>query len=220
MSMGNVGLALTLGVNWPAVVTGLMVVAFLFVCLVLILTVLIQRPQGGGLSGAFGSAAGSSQTAFGAKTGDVLTIFTIAVFVLFLASAVALNWRVSPPPPTVPTAVGLDDQTQQPDKEKEAQKTGSEEQAPGQAEIEPFQLPEETQPGADQQQPPASGEASPPAAGDASPPPAAEKTPPASGPSKQPATKPQQQGASPSPPASEEKPPAGEGAADEKPPAS
>ncbi|MAY75529.1 MAG: preprotein translocase subunit SecG [Phycisphaerae bacterium] len=74
------------------------VVLFLLVCLTLILTVLIQRPQGGGLSGAFGAGAGSGQTAFGAKTGDALTIATIGMFVAFLILAVVLNFAVRPGP--------------------------------------------------------------------------------------------------------------------------
>ena len=60
------------------------------------LTVLIQRPQGGGLSGAFGSGAGSGQTAFGARTGDALTVATIAMFVLYLVAAIGLNFATHP----------------------------------------------------------------------------------------------------------------------------
>lgn len=83
----------TLGaINW---VSALLVVAFLFVCVLMILIVLIQRPQGGGLSGAFGaSAAGSGQTAFGARTGDALTIATIAIFFLYLAVSIGLNFAL------------------------------------------------------------------------------------------------------------------------------
>ncbi len=73
-----------------------LVVLFLAVSIILILTVLIQRPQGGGLVGAFGSGAGSGQTAFGAKTGDALTLATIGIFLLYLIVAVGLNWVVSP----------------------------------------------------------------------------------------------------------------------------
>ncbi len=82
-------MVLTLGVSmW---VTGLLVALFLLVSLLLILAVLIQRPQGGGLSGAFGAGgAGSGQTAFGAKTGDALTITTVVTFVIWLCVAVAL----------------------------------------------------------------------------------------------------------------------------------
>lgn len=80
----------------PYVVGGL-VVAFLAISIVLILTVLIQRPTGGGLSGAFGSGAGSGQTAFGAKTGDVLTMVTIVVFGVWLLGAIGLNFATRPP---------------------------------------------------------------------------------------------------------------------------
>jgi preprotein translocase subunit SecG len=78
------------------ILVGLLVVFFLFVSASLILVVLIQRPQGGGLSGAFGGGSGSGQTAFGAKVGDVLTYATVAIFVLFLATAIGLNFVIQP----------------------------------------------------------------------------------------------------------------------------
>lgn len=83
-------------------VTGILIAVFLFICLLMILVVLIQRPAGGGLSGAFGSGAGSGQTAFGAKTGDALTIATVTVFFIYLLFAVGLNYAARPtslPPP-------------------------------------------------------------------------------------------------------------------------
>lgn len=81
----------TLAVNWAQIGLGVLGVAFLFVCIVMVLTVLIQKPQGGGLAGAFGSGAGSGQTAFGTKTGDALTVFTIIVFALYVILAITLN---------------------------------------------------------------------------------------------------------------------------------
>ena len=81
----------------PNIAIGLLVVLFIFISVVMILIVLIQRPQGGGLSGAFGSATeGAGQTAFGAKTGDVLTTATIIIFLVFLSTAVVLNYAVRP----------------------------------------------------------------------------------------------------------------------------
>jgi len=62
---------------------------FIFVCLILILLVLIQKGRGGGLASAFGGSGGS--TAFGTKTGDVLTWATSIVFGVFLLLAIALN---------------------------------------------------------------------------------------------------------------------------------
>src|SRR3954467_9425315 len=62
---------------------------FIIVCLFLMLLVLIQKGRGGGLASAFGGAGGN--TAFGSKTGDVLTWATSVVFGVFLVLAVALN---------------------------------------------------------------------------------------------------------------------------------
>lgn len=61
----------------------------LFVSLFLILLVLIQKGRGGGLSSAFGGGGGN--TAFGSKTGDVLTWATSIVFGVFMLLAVGLS---------------------------------------------------------------------------------------------------------------------------------
>jgi len=55
------------------VVLGITVVGFVVASTLMVLIVLVQRPQGGGLSDAFGAGAGGGGTAFGAKTGDALT---------------------------------------------------------------------------------------------------------------------------------------------------
>ena len=68
----------------------IVMVLFLFICAVLTLLVLIQKGRGGGLSSAFGGGGGGN-TAFGAKTGDVLTWATSIVFALFVLLAIALN---------------------------------------------------------------------------------------------------------------------------------
>lgn len=62
---------------------------FLVLSFFLILLVLIQKGRGGGLSAAFGGVGGN--TAFGAKTGDVLTWATSIVFGVFLLLAIGLN---------------------------------------------------------------------------------------------------------------------------------
>src|SRR5262245_62582548 len=85
--------------DFPYWATAIIAALFLFVCVLLILTILIQRPQGGGLSGAFGSGAGSGQTAFGTKTGDALTIFTIIMFVAFVLCSVLLVFVTRPVQP-------------------------------------------------------------------------------------------------------------------------
>jgi preprotein translocase subunit SecG len=65
------------------------IVLFILVCLFLIMVILIQKGRGGGLASAFGGAGGN--TAFGSKTGDVLTWVTSVVFGIFLLLAVVLN---------------------------------------------------------------------------------------------------------------------------------
>lgn len=56
------------------------------VSLLLIGLVLIQKNRGAGLSGAFGGVGGN--TAFGTKTGDVLTIITVSLTAIFLVLSV------------------------------------------------------------------------------------------------------------------------------------
>jgi preprotein translocase subunit SecG len=77
---------------------------FLIVCFLLILMVMIQKPQGGGLSAAFGASSGSGQTAFGTKTGDALTVATILLFVVWLVVAMALNVMTKPDRSSGPAA--------------------------------------------------------------------------------------------------------------------
>ena len=73
----------------------LLSILFCLVCVFMILVILIQRPRGGGLSGAFGGAGGGgSQAVFGAKTGDVLTWFTVVCFTAFLMLAMGLTWTI------------------------------------------------------------------------------------------------------------------------------
>jgi preprotein translocase subunit SecG len=55
----------------------------------LILIILIQKGRGGGLASAFGGGGGN--TAFGSKTGDVLTWATSIIFGIFLLLAITLN---------------------------------------------------------------------------------------------------------------------------------
>ena len=67
----------------------ILMVFFLFICGILILIVLIQKGRGGGLTSAFGGSGGN--TAFGAKTGDVLTWATSIIFAVFILLAMVLN---------------------------------------------------------------------------------------------------------------------------------
>ena len=64
-------------------------VLFIIMSVFLILLVLIQKGRGGGLASAFGGGGGN--TAFGSKTGDVLTWATSVVFGIFILLAIGLN---------------------------------------------------------------------------------------------------------------------------------
>ncbi|MEZ6190323.1 MAG: preprotein translocase subunit SecG [Phycisphaerales bacterium] len=94
---------LTLGAS---ILVSVMAMLFALTCLFMMLVILIQKPKGGGLSGAFGGAGGSAQAAFGAKTGDLLTTITIACFVVFLGLAIGLTYAIrADVTPKVPNAV-------------------------------------------------------------------------------------------------------------------
>ncbi len=68
-------------------------ILFLILSFLLIMLMLIQKGRGGGLTSAFGGAGGN--TAFGSKTGDVLTWATSICFGLFIVLAVTLNLLAS-----------------------------------------------------------------------------------------------------------------------------
>jgi preprotein translocase subunit SecG len=75
---------------------------------ILILVVLIQRGRGGGLAGALGGMGGHS--AFGTRTGDVMTAVTVVAFAIWLMMAMVLVPAMSVQPkftsdvPDVPAA--------------------------------------------------------------------------------------------------------------------
>lgn len=67
---------------------------FGLLALFLMMVILLQRGKGVGLAGAFGGAGG--QTAFGSKTGDVLTWATVVIASVFLLYSVILNYIFVP----------------------------------------------------------------------------------------------------------------------------
>ncbi len=67
-------------------------IVFIVVSAGMVLIILVQRPQGGGLAGAFGGAGGAgTETVFGGRVGDALTWATVIAFVVYLTLAVGLN---------------------------------------------------------------------------------------------------------------------------------
>ena len=85
-------------------------VAWIAICVILALIILIQKGKGGGLSGAFGGA-GSGAGLLGTKTGDFLTWVTISLVGLFFLLAIVLGIFLSsdnapPAPTTIETPIG------------------------------------------------------------------------------------------------------------------
>jgi preprotein translocase subunit SecG len=67
----------------------ILIVVFVIASLLFILIVLLQDEQGEGLGGIFG---GGSTTAFGSRSGNVLTKFTAILGAIFLVCSFALAW--------------------------------------------------------------------------------------------------------------------------------
>ncbi|MEW6250579.1 MAG: preprotein translocase subunit SecG [Planctomycetota bacterium] len=100
---------------WGAVQT-ISAIFFAVIAILLMMVILLQRGRGVGLAGAFGGTGGA--TAFGAKTGDVLTwvtvvaagfllTFTVILNYVFVEDAPAVVARPGPttPPPGMPAPV-------------------------------------------------------------------------------------------------------------------
>lgn len=88
--------------TWQSILAVLTV----FTCGFLMLVILIQRGRGSGLAGAFGGGGGSS--AFGAKTGDVLTWATVVIAFLFLTLTVVANFNFDESPKAAIVAEPVD----------------------------------------------------------------------------------------------------------------
>ena len=71
-------------------IMNVIMVAWIGVCVILGLVILIQKGKGGGLSGAFGGA-GSGAGLLGTKTGDFLTWVTISLVGLFFLLAIIMG---------------------------------------------------------------------------------------------------------------------------------
>ncbi len=75
-------------------------ILFIVVAVAMILIILVQRPAGGGLAGAFGGAGGGgTEGVFGGRVGDALTVMTVIAFGVYLVLALVLNaniWTGSP----------------------------------------------------------------------------------------------------------------------------
>ena len=78
---------LLLAVEWYHIILATL---FATICILMILVILLQRGRGSGLAGAFGGAGGSSH--LGAKTGDVLTLVTLGLALVYVGLAISMNW--------------------------------------------------------------------------------------------------------------------------------
>ena len=79
---------------------------FIIVSVALILIILVQRPAGGGLAGAFGGAGGGgTESVFGGRVGDALTVMTVIGFCVYLGLAITLNLMESRTTPEAPATI-------------------------------------------------------------------------------------------------------------------
>ena len=82
---------------------------FIIVSVALILIILVQRPAGGGLAGAFGGAGGGgTESVFGGRVGDALTVMTVIGFCVYLGLAIALNLMDTRPAVAAPPTTAED----------------------------------------------------------------------------------------------------------------
>ena len=80
----------------------ILTILFIVVSALMVLIILVQRPQGGGLAGAFGGASGGGQdTVFGGRVGDALTVMTVITFAAYLLLALGLNVLDNKPSATI-----------------------------------------------------------------------------------------------------------------------
>jgi preprotein translocase subunit SecG len=90
-------------------IMNVIMIAWIGICVILALIILIQKGKGGGLSGAFGGA-GSGAGLLGTKTGDFLTWVTISLVGLFFLLAIVMGIFLSgdnaPPPATMSAPAG------------------------------------------------------------------------------------------------------------------
>lgn len=92
--MSDFPVPLPLAVISPLV--SVLAILFAIVSFLMMLIILVQKPKGGGLSGAFGGAGGSESAFMGARVGDFLTIVTASAFVVFVLLAMGLTWTTTP----------------------------------------------------------------------------------------------------------------------------
>lgn len=72
----------------------ILLVAFVIICILLICLVLVQNEDGAGLGGLFG---GASSTAFGSRSGNVLTKTTYVLVALFFLASFGLAFMNKAP---------------------------------------------------------------------------------------------------------------------------
>lgn len=106
----------------------ILLVAFIIICVLLVAIVLIQDEEGGGLGGLLGGSANSS--AFGSRSGNVLTKTTYILVALFFLSSFGLAFINKAP--TVKTLEGAvqEEQSAEGSEEWYKENTSAETEAP------------------------------------------------------------------------------------------
>ncbi len=80
--------------DWTNILAYGSMVLLIFVGLLLMVVILLQRGRGGGLAGAFGGAGG--QSAFGTRAGDVFTKITAGLAILWVFLAGVSRFALEP----------------------------------------------------------------------------------------------------------------------------
>ena len=126
----------------------LVTILFVVISVAMVLIILVQRPSGGGLAGAFGGAGGGgSETVFGGRVGDALTWATVICFVIYLGVAISLNKLESTAPQAAQDVPTMESLPEPPRQEPPMEVPGTGDQQPSLPPVAPTPEQEGTSPG-------------------------------------------------------------------------